>query len=73
MAAESPYRYWRYFANSKMTQMAHSGHALVRCKCPLLGVKQTWLFAPQMSANDPKASSSVWENGRSYQRWAEHV
>src|SRR5262245_50241625 len=25
--------------------------------CPLLGVKQTWVIAPHMSANDPKRTS----------------
>jgi hypothetical protein len=34
--------------------LAQSGHWLVRCKCPLLGAKRTWLFALQMSAFDPK-------------------
>src|SRR6476660_594247 len=34
--------------------MAQSRHRLVRCKCPLSGVKRTWPFALQMSASDPK-------------------
>src|SRR5262249_30317192 len=34
--------------------LAHSGHRLLHCKCPLSGVKRTWLFAAQMSAFDPK-------------------
>jgi len=29
-------------------------HALLRCICLLLEVKQTWLFALQMSAKDPE-------------------
>ena len=37
--------------------LAQSGHGLVRCKCPLLGVKRTWRFALQMSAFDPKRTS----------------
>jgi hypothetical protein len=37
--------------------LAQSGHWLVRCKCPLLGAKRTWLFALQMSAFDPKRTS----------------
>jgi len=34
--------------------LAQSGHALVRCTCPLLGVKRTYRFALHMSAFDPK-------------------
>src|SRR5262249_38508442 len=36
------------------TKSALSGHARVHCKCPLLGVKRTCLFALHMSAYDPK-------------------
>jgi putative tryptophan/tyrosine transport system substrate-binding protein len=32
---------------------------LVHCTCPLLGVKRTWLFAPHMSAYDPKRTSGI--------------
>ena len=38
--------------------MAQSGHELVHCTCPLLGVKRTCLFALQMSAFDPKRKLS---------------
>ena len=34
--------------------LAHSGHQLVRCPCPLSGVKRTWVIAAQISAFDPK-------------------
>ena len=34
--------------------LALSGHRLVHCTCPLLGVKQTWAGAVHMSAYDPK-------------------
>ena len=34
--------------------LAQSGHRLVRCTCPLLGIKRTCHFALQMSAFDPK-------------------
>ena len=34
--------------------LALSGHAELRCTCPLLGVKRTWRFALHMSAFDPK-------------------
>ena len=37
--------------------LAQSGHGLVHCTCPLLGVKQTWPFALRMSAYDPKRTS----------------
>ena len=37
--------------------LAQSGHRLVHCTCPLLGVKRTWPFALQMSAYDPKRTS----------------
>jgi hypothetical protein len=37
--------------------MAQSGHTELHCKCPLLGVKQTCLFALQMSACDPTRTS----------------
>ena len=37
--------------------MAQSGHAELRCTCPLLGVKRTCRFALQMSAIDPKRTS----------------
>src|SRR5262245_10637197 len=37
--------------------LAQSGHRLLRCKCLLLGVKRTWLFALHMSAYDPKRTS----------------
>ncbi|MGB8447893.1 MAG: hypothetical protein WCE32_26325 [Pseudolabrys sp.] len=37
-------------SGSQCPLLAQSGHGLVRCKCPLLGVKRTWLFAAQMSA-----------------------
>src|SRR5262245_40263590 len=30
--------------------LAHSRHQLLRCTCPLLGAKQTWPIALQMSA-----------------------
>ena len=39
---------------SRPPLLALSGHRLVRCTCPLLGVERTWLFAVRMSANDPK-------------------
>ena len=39
---------------SRCPLLAQSGHRLVHCTCPLLGVKRTCLFAPQMSAFDPK-------------------
>src|SRR5262245_45622409 len=38
--------------------MAHSGHGLVHCTCLLLGVKRTSPGALQMSAFDPKRTSS---------------
>jgi hypothetical protein len=31
---------------------------LCNCTCPLLRVKQTWLFALHMSAYDPKRTSA---------------
>ena len=34
--------------------LAQSGHTLVRCECPLSGVKQTSLGHAAMSAFDPK-------------------
>src|SRR5262245_64779812 len=34
--------------------MAHSGHRLLHCTCPLSGVKRTCPFALHMSAYDPK-------------------
>ena len=34
--------------------LAHSGHSQLHRTCPLLGVKQTSLFALHMSAYDPK-------------------
>ena len=34
--------------------LAQSRHELLHRTCPLLGVKRTWLFAPRMSASDPK-------------------
>ena len=34
--------------------LAQSGHGLVRCKCPLLGVKRTSCGHVETSANDPK-------------------
>src|SRR5215471_9753464 len=41
--------------------LAQSGHALVHRTCPLLGVKRTCLFAPHMSAFDPKrTSTTLW-------------
>ena len=42
--------------------LAQSGHSLVHCTCPLLGVKRTWRFALQMSACDPKADTGSTEN-----------
>jgi hypothetical protein len=30
--------------------MAQSGHSILRCECPLSGVKRTWVGALQMSA-----------------------
>ena len=38
--------------------MAQSGHTFLHRKCPLSGVKRTYLFAPQMSANDQSGHSS---------------
>ena len=38
--------------------MAQSGHSEAAAQCLLLGVKQTYLFAPQMSAYDPKRTSA---------------
>ena len=38
--------------------LALSGHGLVHCTCPLLGVKRTCRFALQMSAYDPKRTST---------------
>ena len=34
--------------------LAQSGHALLHCMSPLLGVKRTWVGALHMSAFDPK-------------------
>ena len=34
--------------------LALSGHERVHCTCPLSGAKQTFIFALQMSAYDPK-------------------
>jgi hypothetical protein len=39
--------------------LAQSGHRLLHCTCPLLGRKQTSLGNRQMSANDPKRTSSI--------------
>jgi len=39
--------------------LAQSGHALVHCKCPLSGVKQTSLFALHLSAYDPKRTFGI--------------
>ena len=38
--------------------LALSGHGLVRCTCPLSGVKRTCHFALQMSAYDPERTCS---------------
>ena len=38
--------------------MAQSGHAQLRCTCPLSGVKRTCRVALHMSAYDPKRTSS---------------
>ena len=53
--------------------LALSGHRLVRCTCPLLGVKRTWRFALHMSAYDPKRTCVSKfccdaQNGFSYER-----
>jgi len=48
---------WRKIRRSQCPLLAHSRHALVHCKCPLSGVKRTWLFAAQMSAYDPKQTT----------------
>jgi hypothetical protein len=37
--------------------LALSGHQLVHCTCPLLGVKRTWGLHCGMSASDPKGTS----------------
>ena len=40
--------------NGACPLLALSGHGLVHCKCPLLGVKRTLLLHRSMSAYDPK-------------------
>ena len=44
--------------------LAQSGHPLVKCTCPLLGVKRTWPFALHMSANDPKRTFQIYDQRR---------
>ena len=44
---------------SRCPLLAQSGHGLVHRTCPLLGVKQTSLFALHMSAYDPKRPCST--------------
>src|SRR5262249_37761461 len=48
----------RPFENARSIDAVCSGHALVRCTCPLSRslseAKRTWRFAPHMSAFDPK-------------------
>ncbi len=49
----------RYMPNKQVAEvrgslLAQSGHTELRCTCPLLGVKRTYLFALQMFAYDPK-------------------
>ena len=39
--------------------LALSGHRLVHRTCPLLGVKRTCRFAPQMSAYEPKRTLNL--------------
>ena len=39
--------------------LAQSGHPLLHCSCPLLGVKRTYACALQMSAYDPKRTSAL--------------
>src|SRR5262245_8181697 len=38
--------------------LAQSGHWVVHCTCPLLGVKRTWRFAAHMSPFDPKRTGA---------------
>ena len=42
--------------------LAHSGHALVHCTCPLFGGKADMAIGPKMSAYDPKRTtvSALW-------------
>ena len=59
--------FWRIRGISRVLRvpspplLAQSGHGLVRCTCPLLGVKQTSFFALQMSAYDPKRTFAARE------------
>jgi hypothetical protein len=39
--------------------LAQSGHADTLNRCPLLGVKRTWLEPAAMSAFDPKRTSAL--------------
>jgi hypothetical protein len=41
-------------SNEQCPLLAQSGHPWLHCTCPLLGVKRTCLFAPQVSAFDPE-------------------
>jgi len=43
--------------------LALSGHTELHCTCPLSGAKRTWLFAPQMSAFDPKRTWTIRDWG----------
>jgi hypothetical protein len=52
--------------------LALSGHSNDTSECPLLGVKQTSRFALQMSAFDPKRTSSNLFNGQPDHRPARH-
>ena len=44
---------------SQCPLLALSGHGSMHRTCPLMGVKRTWAGAVQMSAFDPKRTSTI--------------
>ena len=59
-------RYGTQFAARNVRYWHKADIRCVHCTCPLLGVKRTWRFALQMSAYDPKRTSTNSTSEPSY-------